>query len=264
MVSMNKFFRGESLYGDDFNAEQLKKWFEDEYNAYSDKLGDVKEYEYSFHAVDQLCGFKFIGGANLNVLGIGSANGVELKPILDKITKLTILENSEKYKNILIDNNKIYYLRANYDGIITSENNIFDLVVAFSCLHHIANFSFVISEIYRVLKPNGIALVREPIVSMGDWRFPRPGLTKNERGIPLKIFREAINKNKFNVLSETIWNFRPFGKFFFFYKKSIFNNIFLTKIDLILSRLFKFNIHYYPHNIWEKFTPSNIFFVLRK
>lgn len=264
MNNLDIYLRGEALYGDDFNDDQLREWFESEFNTYSDKLGNSKSYDYKFYAVDKYYGFKYITEDNLNVLGIGSANGAELIPILDKIKSLTILENSNKYESILIDNKKINYLRANYRGVIDSPDNYYDLVICFSTLHHIANVSFVISEMARVLKRNKIALIREPIISMGDWNKPRVNLSKNERGIPLKIFRESINKAGFKIISESIWNFRPLVKLLFFYKDSIYNNLFLTIIDQILSYLFRFNIRYYPTNIFHKVAPSAVFLVLKK
>jgi SAM-dependent methyltransferase len=261
---MNKFLRGEALYGDDLDEEGLKEWFVAQTNAYSDKLGDIEEYPYQYHAVDKLYGFTYITKDNLNVLGIGSANGAELLPIWQKIAQLTIIENSDKYNNILIDKTKINYLLANYKGFIEAHDNTFDLVICLSCLHHIANVSFVMSEITRVLKNNGLAIIREPINSMGDWNRPRKGLTKNERGIPLKIFRQIIEKNGLVILSEKIWNFRPFGKMFFFYKRSIFNNKLLTILDGFLARLFSWNIHYYPKSFLHRIGPSSVFYVLRK
>jgi SAM-dependent methyltransferase len=264
MVSLNKYLQGETLYGDDFDDCQLRKWFEEEYNAFSDNLGDIKEYNYGYHAIDIICGFKFITGTNLNVLGLGSANGIEFLPIWHKIRELTILENSDKFIKILVDNKKIKYKIANYKGSIDYKDDTFDLIVSLSCLHYIANVSFVISEMTRCLKKGGIMLIREPIVSMGDWNNPRIGLTKNERGIPLKIFREIIKSNNLTLISEKLWNFRPLMKILFFYKKSLFNNIFLSQIDLILSKIFQFNIHYYPTSLFHRLAPSSVYYVLKK
>ncbi len=34
-------------------------------------------------------------------------------------------------------------------------------------------------------------LLRKPIVSMGAWTHPRPGLTRHEQGIPLSLLEGA-------------------------------------------------------------------------
>jgi hypothetical protein len=51
------------------------------------------------------------------------------------------------------------------------------------------------------LKPNGYLLLREPIISMGDWSFPRKGLTKNERGIPVSFFEFLFNYEPVEIVS---------------------------------------------------------------
>lgn len=70
------------------------------------------------------------------------------------------------------------YIKSNISGKIDLPDNTYDLITAFSVLHHILNVSFVLSELFRVLNYNGYLLIREPIHSMGNWNNQRPGLTK--------------------------------------------------------------------------------------
>jgi len=69
-------------------------------------------------------------------------------------------------------------------GDIPMRGESADLVICLGVLHHIPNVSHVFAEMARVLRPVAKMVVREPICSMGDWRRPRRGLTRNERGIP--------------------------------------------------------------------------------
>ena len=51
-----------------------------------------------------------------------------------------------------------------YGGRLPFENHTFDLVLFNDCIHHISNtdFHFILKEIDRILKPDGLILVREP------------------------------------------------------------------------------------------------------
>lgn len=260
----NKYLRGEALYGDDFNEEQLLRWYKDEEDAFY-SMHYKPNYVYSFTALDKIVTNKFIiDKENIIVLGIGSSDAQELISFVKKIKKAYIVENAnypinDEYKD------KIEYIKANYHGKLDFKDNFFDLIICYSSLHHIANVSFMFKEFYRVLKPTGILFVREPIISMGDWEKKRVGLTKNERGIPLKIFRQIIVNSNFIINREVIWNFRPFSRFInIFYKKSIHNSTFLSYLDIIFSKLFFFNYRYHSTKWWHKLTPSSVFYVLTK
>lgn len=41
------------------------------------------------------------------------------------------------------------------------------------------------------------ALIREPTISTGNWRRPRPGLTRRERGISKPILRAVVERAGF-------------------------------------------------------------------
>ena len=125
--------------------------------------------------------------------------------------------------------------------------------------------SYVLGELYRCLKPDGFALVREPIVSMGDWRKFRANLTKRERGIPISIFRKIINELDFKVINETFCVFLALPKLLGrFFSGSIYNNDFMTWLDELSARVLKWNISYHPIRVTEKFMPISVYYVLSK
>ena len=185
---LEKCFKGEIIYGDNFDVDEIKNWFEMEEEGYSSletiELEDLNKNIYHYHQLNKSYGFNYIDSIKSfqNVLGIGSATGIEFEPIIEKIEKLYILEPSDVLRENKIKTLDIHYEKPTINGEINFENNKFDLITSFGVLHHIPNVSFVMSEIYRVLNNGGVFLFREPIVSMGDWRENRPGLTKNERG----------------------------------------------------------------------------------
>ena len=193
--------RGEILYGDDFSAEQIALWFEDEREGYfnlnydTDNLNGAAGPVYAYEQLAEQHCFKWLPRREFgSALGIGSAHGAELKPILKRSQSVTVLEPSDGFASEAIDGKPVTYVKPRASGIMPFDSASFDIVVCFSVLHHIPNVSTVVHEMFRVLKPGGYALLREPTHSMGDWRRPRRGLTKRERGIPLAIFRLSLPK----------------------------------------------------------------------
>jgi SAM-dependent methyltransferase len=262
-----KYFSGKTLYGDDFSEEELKQWYNEEEQGYANlPYTDAKSPQYFYHALNKLAGF-----ANFpkdivfeNVLGIGSAFGEEFTPYTKKIKNLTILEPSETFIRSQINNLPVKYVKPHFSGVMPFSNNTFDLITCFGVLHHIPNVSLVIKEIARCLSCGGYVLIREPITSLGDWRNTRRGLTKNERGIPLKMFKEIIEKNQLNIVREKLVNFPIIPKICDAMNFHVYNNYFVTKIDLLMSKLFCWNIKYHRTSIWDKFGPASIFFTLKK
>lgn len=270
---INSCFKGEIIYGDNFSQNEIKEWFEMEKEGYSSldsiELDDLDKNIYHYHSLNKFYGFKYLKSITSfkNVLGIGSASGNEFEPIIKKIENLYILEPSDVLKEKKISALEINYESPTIDGTINFPDNKFDLITSFGVLHHIPNVTFVFSEISRVLNKDGIFLFREPIVSMGDWREKRYGLTKNERGIPIKELKRIIMSNNFEIIAEnycftltTPLN-RIFRKFF---KNPIYYYKFYLFLDKIISKLLVFNIKYHTTNKYDKLYPQNVFFVLKK
>jgi ubiquinone/menaquinone biosynthesis C-methylase UbiE len=157
-----------------------------------------------------------------------------------------------------------HYIKPNILGNLDFADNSFDLIVSFSVLHHIPNVSYVMSELIRVLKPNGILLIREPIVSMGDWRMPRRGLTKNERGIPLPIFENIILENNLQILAKNYCDcsfiYKTLKRIF----KLKYDSKIIQRIDKVFSKLLSWNYRYHRISFFEKISPASIFLVLKK
>jgi SAM-dependent methyltransferase len=266
MNDMNKYFSGEKLYGDDFTLEEIREWYDQESEAYAQMYGiEVNEKSYESHT-NNMYGYKYLKNIPTfdKVLGLGSSWGYEFLPIIDKIKELSIIESSLQTRSKILGAITPVYYSPTPSGIINFPDNTFDLINVFSTLHHIPNVTFVLNELFRVLKPNGYLLLKEPIVSMGDWRFQRKGLTKNERGIPENILDEIIkNTNICVVQKHYLACMTPF-----FRRLSgnhpFFNSKLYYMLDKYLSKLFVFNISYHPTTKLKRIAPQNIFYVLRK
>lgn len=265
--SQIEYLSGEKLYGDDFDYDQIVNWYEDEKEGYSGLVVRAdSEYRYVYHALNRQHGFQFLKECTFDkVLGIGSAFGDEFAPIKEKIGHLTILDPSEKFSasKVLADvpcNHK----KPNIDGTLDFPDFTFDLIVCLGTLHHIPNVSYVLREAYRCLRSGGTMLVREPIVSMGDWTKPRKGLTKRERGIPRRLLKEAVSKAGFTIVRESLCNFAPLAKLSNAFGTHPYNSELITQIDGMFSSLFGFNDRYHRKNLISKFGPASLYLVLEK
>ncbi|OAV71616.1 hypothetical protein Barb4_00539 [Bacteroidales bacterium Barb4] len=264
---MEKFFTGKYLYGDDFSENQIVQWFNEEEEAYADLYGkNVKQMTYNAHDLNILYGYKYLNNCDCfnKVLGLGSSWGYEFLPIIKKINELTIVEASSQTVSTRLGNIIPIYEKPQIDGRLKFSDNTFDLITCFATLHHIPNVSFVLSELFRVLKPGGYMLLNEPINSMGDWRDKRLRLTKNERGIPDEYLSLIIKKSPIEVVQK---HYHSCMTSFFrrcFNQTRFFDTKIYLFIDKYLSMLMRFNIHYHPKNKLQRISPASLFYVLRK
>jgi ubiquinone/menaquinone biosynthesis C-methylase UbiE len=185
-------------------------------------------------------------------------------PIIDKIRELNIIEASLQTRSKKLGALLPIYHTPSVSGVINFPSNSFDLITIFSTLHHIPNVTFVLQEIFRVLKPDGYLLLREPVISMGDWRKKRDGLTVNERGIPEKILDKIIKDSNMCIVQK-----RYYACMTSFFRKitnnhSFFRSKYYYIIDKYLSKLFAFNITYHATTRLKRIAPQSVFYVLRK
>ena len=256
------FFSGEQLYGDDLSPSQIEAWYEDEKEGYAN-LGSkhTEEYTYVYHALNQLHGFRYLPAHPFDhALGFGSAYGDEFKPLAHRIRQITIVDPSDAFTRDEVYGMPATYIKPAIDGTLPFEDNTFDLLTCLGVLHHIPNVSYVIGELYRCMEPGGYALIREPIISMGDWRKPRPGLTKRERGIPLALFRQMIKQTGFQVDQEQFCTFPLLPKIW----KTPYNKPLVTRLDALVSQMFAWNIRYHATSPLQKFRPRSVYYVLSK
>ncbi|TKB81544.1 MAG: class I SAM-dependent methyltransferase, partial [Nitrospira sp.] len=222
-------------------------------------------YQYEFHALNRLHGFRFLPERMFqHVLSVGGAFGHELLPIVTRICEITILDPSDAYPGGALHGVPLRYVKPDPTGIMPFVDGAFDLLTCFGCLHHIPNVSTVIREMWRCLVPGGMALLREPIVSMGDWRKPRPGLTKRERGIPLHLFRAFLEQAGFCIVHESQCGFALTSRLSGLGIRHVYNSMPIVWGDVLLSKLFAWNRNYHCKKVYQKFTPTLGAFVLRK
>jgi SAM-dependent methyltransferase len=258
--------RGAKLYGDDFSPDEIAMWFEGEREGYAEIWAkDRIRYRYEFHALNRARAFRYLPNKRLShVLSIGGAYGDELLPIIGRVSRVTILEPSEAFPSTELNGVPIEYVKPSPSGSMPFPDRTFDLVTCFGCLHHIPNVTKVVGELFRCLVPGGIAFIREPIVSMGDWRQERRGLTKQERGIPLGIFRRILRDAGFIVRREHLCVFPLIPRLRFLFGEHVYNSSIAVLLDDVLSRCFRWNDTYHPTRFIEKLRPSTAMYVIEK
>lgn len=258
-----EFAKGEKLYGDNFPRKEIEEWFKDEAEGYSSLIDE--SYSYEFHEFNKIHGFSKLPSKTFfsKTMGFGAAFGDELLPVIHKIGKIIIIEPSKKMRREKLQNKKIEYIEPKWNNAIPFRKNNFDLITCFGVLHHIPNVSFVFGELSRALKKGGYLLVREPIVSMGDWNYPRRGLTKRERGIPLSFFEKLIAENNLEVVSRRKVMFPLIRRFEHLGIKP-YNSKMLVMADYLFSILFSWNDKYHSTNLFQKLRPQSVFYVLKK
>lgn len=264
---LSTYFSGERLYGDDFTIEEIREWFMDEAEAYA-SLGarERDRYQYVYHALNEYHAFRLVGRMRFQeALGMGSAYGDEFKPIAHNIDQIVILDPSDAFADVTeVFGTPCDYVKPRVDGTMPFQNGRFDLVTSLGAMHHIPNVSHVLGECQRCLRDGGVMLLREPIVSMGDWRHPRKGLTKRERGIPLGILTDLVQSSGFTIRQRSLCVFPLIPKFATRLGIAAYNHHSITRLDAFLSRLFSPNVKYHRTSLSDRFAPASVYFVLEK
>jgi len=263
---LEPYFEGKMLWGDDFGQERLAEWFEDEREGYARLIASGgRELPYQSHVKNTRYGYRLLPDVKFgNVLGFGSADGREFVPILSRVDRITIVEPTERSSHPSIGNVPLTFVKPGIDGSLPLPDDSFDLATCFGALHHVASCTRVMKELFRCLRPNGHLLIEEPTVSMGDWRRPRPGLTKRERGIPLQLFRDIIANARFEIVNERRILFSGTGKLGRLLGVPFQTSEVTLRIDEVLCSVFAWNAKYHPRTLLEWLMPTNIFYVLRK
>ena len=256
---------GHSLEGNDLDYQGLVSWYADEERGFFETNNEF-HYKEGF-TYDQI-GLNWLHGRPIRgkhfplALAFGCAQGYDIANLPITVDRYIAIEPTPEFWSDRIDGKPAEYRRPNINGKIDLPDSHVDFVCAIGCLHHIANVEYVVSELARVLKPGGYLFIREPIISMGDFRLNRPGLTKRERGIPAELMKTYLTRSGIRITNTVYCSVNPLKSFFNKLRVyAPYNHKLFVICDYILSRLLSFNAKYYRPSIKDKFAPGSMAYV---
>lgn len=261
------YLSGNRLYGDNFSLDEIMQWFADEASDY-DETGSSGHHSptYPCHRLNHLHHFRYIKGQSFEqALGIGQAQAEAYKPLKGQVDQVTILDSDPSLCEVeQVHDIPCSYIAPRLSGTLDFSRGTFDLITCFDALQHIPNVSYQIRECYRCLKPGGIMLLREPIISMGDWSQPRKGVSRRQRGIPLRLMDVIVTQTGFKVISSSLCCFPAIPIVAKSFQVLPFNWRLPTRLDALLSMIFSWNVTYHRTSLLRKIAPKSVAYVLQK
>ena len=262
---LDEYYSGRKLFGDDFGPDEIREWYALEENACFEIYDQGKKRMPNNDYLHWQSGYRWVLADRNSlgkVLGLGSGNGEEFRPVRKWIEHLYIVESAEGYFQ---NDATTTYAKAHADGKLDFPDNFFDATVNIAVLHHIPNVSQVLRELFRTLKPGGVCIIKEPITTLGAWHRPRKaGLAPCERGFPRALLETMLHRAGFELMRRTCFEFPPLRHVRDRGGIDTYNSKFWTGLDRLCCRLTDWNYRYHRTRWFQKFAPSYIFLVLRK
>lgn len=260
---------GRRLHGSDLDEASIAAWFADEQRGYADLAGaradpagedPAAEHAIRFHVLPFLGTRKFA-----RCLALGAADGREYAPLAGRVGGFVAIEPGRGFWRKTIAGVPADYRMPTLHGTLDLADGSCDLAGSFGVLHHIPNVGEILGEVARVLAPGSPFLIREPITSLGDFRRPRPGLTRNERGIPHAMLDAMLAEAGFAVRAKRFVNFpgsreipARLGL------ANAWDNALIVRLDAALAAMTAWNARYWRPRRRDKLAPRSAYWVAER
>lgn len=179
----------------DGEKQQIKQYWNDKQpnSWYGESIEEIEQKKYNcfYPYIPKIADFQNYKGKK--VLEIGTGLGLDLKQYAQNGADCYGIDLTEGTINKTRETLGHFNLKADLQVMdaeeLKFEDNTFDLVYSFGVLHHIPHTQVAIDEIYRVLKPNGKAIImlyskswQHYVLRVGYWGILR-GMIKQLGGI---------------------------------------------------------------------------------
>lgn len=259
--------RGERLAGADLDDAGLAAWLAAEERGFvtlaGPRPGPVVPNAAAlnwWHALRHLGPRRF-----RTCLALGPARGADYLALAERVERFVAIEPAREWWGETIGGTPAEFRPPTLRGATGLPDRSVELAGCFSVLHHIPNVGEVIGELGRVLAAGGWLVVREPIVSMGDFRRPRPGLTAHERGIPHAMMDGFLCDAGLTIVRKSLCQ-TP-GPFQLARRLGVTrpnDTRWFVILDALISRALAWNTRYWRPRLWQKAAPTMGFWVARK
>jgi len=256
---------GHRLHGEGLDDASLEAWFADEEEGYASMVGGGED-NGGVGLSNRIHAFRYLGDRRFDCcLALGAASGREYAPLAGRVDRFVAIEPGRRFWQPTIAGAPADYRAPTLRGTIDLPDGACDLAGSFGVLHHIPNVSEVLGELARVTRPGGWLVLREPIASLGDFRLPRHGLTRNERGIPPRLMERMLAEAGFAVRARRYVSF-PGGD-------TVVRRLGVTKpwdrrwfvrLDHALSTLTAWNARYWRPRLIDKLAPRSAYWVAQR
>lgn len=260
---------GRRLHGADLDEAGIEAWFADEQNGYAGLVGDgapVDDADASGGHAIRVHALPFLGTRRFACcLALGAADGREYAPFAGRVERFVAIEPGRRFWRETIAGAPADYRAPTIHGALDLDDKSCDLAASFGVLHHIPNVREVLAEVARVLAPGAPFLIREPITSLGDFRRPRPGLTRNERGIPHAMLDAMLAEAGFAIRAKRFVNFpgtrelpARLGL------ASAWDNRAIVRLDAALAAMTAWNARYWRPRLRDKLAPRSAYWIAER
>lgn len=150
--------------------------------------------------------FKSTEKSNFKILNVGAATGAS-SIMLDEFGEVTSLEYDRDCCKYLEHKTGIIAVNASLTNL-PLEDSSYDLICAFDVIEHIEDDHKAVSEIYRVLKPNGYTILTVPAFNF-LWS-KHDEINHHFRRYKKKNFIRLLENNQLVTIYSTYFNFLLF------------------------------------------------------
>lgn len=133
-----------------------------------------------------------------NVLELGCGEGRGIEMILPKVDSFLGLDKiDEVIQNLTERFPGGQFMQSIFPPVDILESGIFDFIISFQVIEHVREDRFFLEEIYRLLRPGGLAVLTTPNIKMSLSRNPwhvREYTAKELTELSKSIFDKVISK----------------------------------------------------------------------